>query len=73
MIKHIEDSGNVNFLVNDGGKALLMCSVCKRKWYVEIEPFEEAEDNRFLELKGQISENADLLMGLRMNAEELNL
>ena len=32
MLKHIEDQGDLNLVINDEGEMLLVCSACRKIW-----------------------------------------
>jgi hypothetical protein len=38
MLKHIEDNGDLNILINSSGAILLVCSVCKTMWTGTFSP-----------------------------------
>jgi hypothetical protein len=33
MLKHLEDEGDLNMIIDNGGNLLIVCSKCKRVWH----------------------------------------
>ncbi len=42
MHKHVEDDGDLNVIVNDGGQLLVVCSQCKKGWLGRLDAITEA-------------------------------
>jgi hypothetical protein len=36
--KHLEDGGDLNMVVNDGGQGLIACATCHKKWFAAFTP-----------------------------------
>lgn len=36
MLKHLDDDGDLNMLIDDGGSLIIVCSKCKKIWHDKL-------------------------------------
>jgi len=73
MLKHMEDGGELNVLLDDQGTVLLVCDKCKEVWTGSVTAVQLAHAARATKtmLKTAMADNPSVLLDVGLNAESL--
>ena len=71
MMKHMQDGGDLNMLINDAGDLLLICSECKKVWTIKSTLVESPASVKKFEymFKTAMSINPSLMKDMGIDAK----
>lgn len=71
MLKHIEDEGDLNMLINDSGEVLYLCSECRKQWIGAATPVSDAAGESKSAMAESLKANFRVFEGAGFDADEV--
>lgn len=71
VLKHLEDDGDLNLLVDNKGSALILCAKCKRVWFSKFRPRKEASVKVRRDLSKKLATRSELVDMLRIDLDQV--
>lgn len=73
MLKHMEDGGELNVLLDDKGTVLLVCDKCREVWAGSVTVVQLAHATRAAKtmLQAAMADNPSVLLDMGLDAESL--
>jgi hypothetical protein len=71
MAKHLEDGGDVNIGINDNGVVLYVCASCKKVWYGQATPGDQASSATRRDVAASLSRSSAIIGDLGFDVDDI--